>query len=81
MSPEESSQALGAMLARVLDHTGDHVVRRAVIVYEYEATDGTSGIGYEGTENVTWVDHVGLLRSGQIAAEAALAADGEDDED
>lgn len=80
MTPDESQAALGAMLARVLDHTGDHVVTRAVIVYEFQRDDDRTGIGYDATDNVTWVDHVGLLRSGQIAAEAALAADDEDDE-
>lgn len=77
-----SRERLGAMLARTLDNVGDDKVHRAVVVYEIEYADGTTGIGYEATDGATWTDHIGLLRHGQVLAEAVVTGlldDGDDE--
>jgi hypothetical protein len=74
---------LGNMLARTLDSVGDDTVRRAVVVYEVEDSDGDAIVGYDATEGVTWTDHIGLFRHALVLAEAIVTGllDQDDDED
>lgn len=85
MTPEESQQALGQLLAEVLDDVDGRVVKRALIVYEIEEDDEyREAISYKATDGMAWPDHIGLMRTCQLHAEAVILRahlDGENDDD